>query len=123
MAASQAVARKPRTEADVDFDGINSTREQAVLLGNLNFNSLGPQNAMYHRSVEQCALLMECGGRALGFGVHNCVGQMIARLEAEAVLKPLAERVASFELLAEPQHRVNNSLRTLDSLRMKVTQN
>jgi 4-methoxybenzoate monooxygenase (O-demethylating) len=63
------------------------------------------------------------GHLALGFGVHNCVGQMIARLEAEAVLKPFAERVASFELLEEPMYRVNNSLRTLDSLRMKVKLN
>jgi cytochrome P450 len=63
------------------------------------------------------------GHLSLGFGVHQCLGQMIARLEAEAVLKPFAQRVASIELLEEPTHRANNSLRTLESLRMKVTRN
>lgn len=61
------------------------------------------------------------GHVALGHGVHNCVGQMIARLEAEAVLKPFAEKVRRIELVEEPRHRPNNSLRTLDGLHLNVT--
>lgn len=57
---------------------------------------------------------------AFGMGVHNCIGQMIARLESEAVLKVLARRVAKFELAGEPSHRPINTLRTLDSLPLRV---
>jgi len=61
------------------------------------------------------------GHVALGHGIHVCIGQMIARLEAESVLKPLAERVRKLELAGPVRHRPNNSLRTLESLPLRVT--
>ena len=60
------------------------------------------------------------GQLALGTGVHNCVGQMIARLEGEAVLRPFAGRVAGFELDGPAVRRPNNSLWTLESLPVRV---
>jgi cytochrome P450 len=61
------------------------------------------------------------GHLTFGVGVHNCAGQMIARLEAEAVLRPFVELVADLELEAEPVWRANNTLRTLQSLPIRVT--
>lgn len=61
------------------------------------------------------------GHAALGTGVHNCVGQMIARLEAESVLKPLAEMVSEIRIEGPMRHRHNNMLRTYASLPAKVT--
>lgn len=61
------------------------------------------------------------GHLALGAGVHNCVGQMIARLEAESVLRPFVEQVADLEMEAVPTYRQSNMLRTLESLRIKIT--
>lgn len=60
------------------------------------------------------------GHLALGAGVHNCVGQMIARLEAEAVIRPFVELVADLELEAEPVWRPSNALRTLQTLPIRV---
>ncbi|MGE4322182.1 MAG: cytochrome P450 [Sphingobium sp.] len=57
---------------------------------------------------------------AFGMGVHKCIGQMIARAEAEAVLSELARRVARIELAGEPRYRLLNSLRTLDSLPLRL---
>src|SRR5262249_19575820 len=51
------------------------------------------------------------GHVAFGYGIHSCVGQMIARLEGEIVLKALAERVERLELAAPPVRRLNNTLR------------
>jgi cytochrome P450 len=61
------------------------------------------------------------GHMTFGTGIHGCVGQAVARLESEAVFGALAKRVASFELTGEPKRRLNNTLRGLDSLRLRVT--
>jgi 4-methoxybenzoate monooxygenase (O-demethylating) len=55
-----------------------------------------------------------------GTGVHNCVGQVIARMEGEAVLRALAGRIRSWHLAGEPRLRLNNSLRGLDALPVAV---
>lgn len=59
--------------------------------------------------------------RAFGFGSHICIGQMIARLEAECILGAIAKRVKSVELAGAPEYRLVNTLRTLDSLPLRVT--
>lgn len=56
------------------------------------------------------------GHLAFGTGIHGCVGQMVARMEAEAILGALLPRVASIELVGEPRRRLNNTLRALASL-------
>jgi 4-methoxybenzoate monooxygenase (O-demethylating) len=61
------------------------------------------------------------GHMTFGTGIHGCVGQAVARLESEAVFGALAKRVASFELTGEPKRRLNNTLRGLDSLPLRVT--
>jgi cytochrome P450 len=60
------------------------------------------------------------GHMTFGTGIHGCVGQAVARLESEAVFAALAKRVASFELAGEPTRRLNNTLRGLDTLPLRV---
>jgi len=60
------------------------------------------------------------GHMTFGTGIHGCVGQAVARLEAEAVFGALARRVASFEITGEPTRRPNNTLRGLDTLPLRV---
>jgi cytochrome P450 len=61
------------------------------------------------------------GHVGFGAGIHGCVGQMVARLEGELVLAALARRVKKIELLAAPRRRLNNTLRGLASLPVRVT--
>jgi hypothetical protein len=61
------------------------------------------------------------GHMTFGTGVHGCVGQSVARLETEAILAALAKRVESFELIAEPRRRLNNTLRGFDTLPLRIT--
>src|SRR6266566_5542524 len=61
------------------------------------------------------------GHMPVGTGIHGCVGQAVARLESEAVFGALAKRVTTFELTGEPKRRLNNTLRGLDSLPLRVT--
>jgi 4-methoxybenzoate monooxygenase (O-demethylating) len=60
------------------------------------------------------------GHMTFGTGIHGCVGQAVARLESEAIIGALAKRVASFELTGKPQQRLNNTLRGLDTLPLRV---
>lgn len=61
------------------------------------------------------------GHVAFGAGIHACVGQMIARMEAEQVLKAMAAQIRSIELAAPPVRRLNNTVRALASLPLRVT--
>jgi cytochrome P450 len=61
------------------------------------------------------------GHLAFGTGIHGCVGQSIARQEAEAVLTSLATRVQAIELAGDPVWRPGNSLRALDQLPLRIT--
>ena len=60
------------------------------------------------------------GHLALGVGVHNCVGQNIARAEGQAVLRAIAERVDRIELTGEPVWRPNNAIHALDKLPLRL---
>jgi cytochrome P450 len=61
------------------------------------------------------------GHVALGSGIHGCVGQAVARLEAELVLGTLARRVKRIEPAGAHTRRLNNTLRALDTLPLQLT--
>lgn len=56
---------------------------------------------------------------AFGYGTHACSGMTLARLEGHSVLAALARRVERFETGA-PRRRLNNRVRGLDSLPVRV---
>jgi cytochrome P450 len=60
--------------------------------------------------------------RQLGFGhgAHACAGQGLARLETEAMLRALAERVDRIELTSPPTWAINNIIRRHERLPLKL---
>jgi 4-methoxybenzoate monooxygenase (O-demethylating) len=56
-----------------------------------------------------------------GMGIHQCVGQHVARLESESLLTALAARVARIEFAGPPRRHLNNTLRSWESLPIRVT--
>ncbi|GAA3019133.1 cytochrome P450 [Streptosporangium longisporum] len=60
------------------------------------------------------------GHVGFGMGLHQCVGQHVARLEAEALLSALARRVERFELAGTPRRHHNNTLRAWRSLPVRA---
>jgi 4-methoxybenzoate monooxygenase (O-demethylating) len=60
------------------------------------------------------------GHVGFGFGIHQCAGQHIARLEAEALLTALAARIESIELAGPTVRHHNNTLRAWESIPVRV---
>ncbi|MPY47432.1 cytochrome P450 [Streptomyces acidicola] len=60
------------------------------------------------------------GHVGFGMGLHQCVGQHVARLEAEVLLSALARRVERIELIGRPRRHLNNTLRSWASLPVRV---
>ncbi len=60
------------------------------------------------------------GRVGFGAGIHACVGMALARLEGECVLAALARRVRAVEPAGPPRRRLNNTLRGLASLPVRL---
>ena len=54
-------------------------------------------------------------------GLHQCVGQPIARLEMEIVLQQMLEHVDTISLAGEPQPILHNVLRGFESLPVEIS--
>ncbi len=60
------------------------------------------------------------GHVGFGSGVHECVGQVFARMEGEAMLTALAQQVGGMEICGPVRRRYNNTLRGLASLPIRL---
>ena len=60
------------------------------------------------------------GHVGFGFGIHQCLGQMVARLEGELVLSALIARVKEIRLVGPVARRLNNTLHAIASLPVEV---
>jgi len=56
-----------------------------------------------------------------GAGIHSCVAQMMARLEAEVFFRALVRKVERIELTGTPQLRLQPGLRGLSTLPIRLT--
>lgn len=61
------------------------------------------------------------GHLAFGMGMHQCVGQHAARLQAASLLEVLLPRISKIEMAAPVQYHHNNVLRGWDSVPLRLT--
>ena len=105
------------TARDVEVEGVRIPAGEKVLL------FLGAANRDVRRWPEPDVFDVEHDARGhvgFGAGIHACVGQMLARLEAEVLLGALARRVARIELDGAPELKLNNTLRGFARLPVRV---
>ncbi len=63
---------------------------------------------------------MASGHLGFGFGIHQCLGQMMARMEAEVLLEAMIPRIARIALTGAPVRRINNTLHALAHLPVEL---
>jgi cytochrome P450 len=105
------------TTRDVDVGGVRLGEGEKVLL----FLAAANRDPRRWERPEQFDVKRRATGHmTFGTGIHGCVGQAIARLESEALFGALAKRVVSLEMTGEPTRRLNNTLRGLETLPLRV---
>ena len=105
------------TTREVDLDGVTIGAGEKVLL------FLGAANRDPRQWTEPDVFDIDrrtTGHVGFGFGIHACVGMAMARLEGEAILTALARNVRAIELTGEPRRMLNNTLRGLETLPMRL---
>jgi cytochrome P450 len=60
------------------------------------------------------------GHVGFGFGIHQCLGQMLARLEAEVILEAMLPRIADIRLAGPVVRRLNNTLHAFESMPVSI---
>jgi 4-methoxybenzoate monooxygenase (O-demethylating) len=101
-----------------EIAGIRIDKHEKVLL---LLGSANRDETRWERPDEFDITRRLSGHVGFGVGIHGCVGQMVARLEAEAVLAALAARVARIEIDGEIAWRDSTGLRALAALPVRVT--
>jgi cytochrome P450 len=56
------------------------------------------------------------GHVGFGFGIHQCLGQMVARMEAEALIGAMIPRVSEIRAAGPIRRRLNNTLHAIGAL-------
>lgn len=108
------------TSCDVEVAGVTIPEGSKVLL------FLGSANRDPRKWDDPDSFIVTrnaSGHVGMGFGIHQCLGQMVARIEMETVLKALIEKVAEIRPTNRAKVRLNNTLHALESLPVKLIQN
>lgn len=105
------------TTRNVTIAGVDIPGGSKVLL----FLAAANRDPEHWENPEQFSLDRNASGHVgFGFGIHQCLGQMVARLEGELIATALAERVKSISLAGKPVRRLNNTLHAIESLPIEV---
>lgn len=106
------------TSRDTELSGIRIPEGSKILM----FLAAANRDPRRWENPDVFDITRKNGGHVgFGFGVHACLGQMLARLEGECILSALARRVQKIEIAGEPVQQLNNTLRGLDALPLRLT--
>jgi 4-methoxybenzoate monooxygenase (O-demethylating) len=101
------------TTREVDFSGFHVGEGEKILM----FLAAANRDPRRWENPERYDVTRRTSGHVgFGSGIHMCVGQLVARLEGEAMLVALARKVATIEITGPVKRLFNNTLRGLESL-------
>ena len=106
------------TTRDVDVGGTVIPQGSKVLL----FLAAANRDPRKWDDADNFRIERPAGGHVgFGFGIHQCLGQMVARLEGELIATEFARQASSIRLTGKPVRRLNNTLWAISSLPLEVT--
>ena len=106
------------TTVQVEIAGIPMQTSQKLLVMTASANR---DAAMWENPDTFDITRRTSGHVGFGYGVHACVGQMLARLELEVILNTMARLVDKLELTGEPTLHFNNTVRGYKRVPVRVT--
>lgn len=102
---------------DVEIEGVAIPEGAKVLL----FLAAANRDPRHWDEPERYDVMRRASGHVgFGFGIHQCLGQMVARLEGELIAAALAKHIKSIRLDGAPVRRLNNTLHAIASLPVSV---
>jgi 4-methoxybenzoate monooxygenase (O-demethylating) len=105
------------TTRDVEISGVPVGEGEKILM----FLAAANRDPRRWDKPDQYDVTRKTSGHVgFGSGVHMCVGQLVARLEGEAILAAMAQRVGTIEISGPVTRRFNNTLRGLESLPVSI---
>lgn len=105
------------TTCEVELAGVRMGADEKVLLSLQAAN----RDPSHFTDPDRFDIRRKVAGHVgFGAGIHGCVGQMVARMEAEALLRAFAARVRRFERLEGASRRMHNILRGFETLPVRV---
>jgi 4-methoxybenzoate monooxygenase (O-demethylating) len=105
------------TTRDVEISGVPVGEGEKILM----FLAAANRDPRRWEKPNQYDVTRKTSGHVgFGSGVHMCVGQLVARLEGEAILAALAQRVGTIEITGSVTRRFNNTLRGLENLPITI---
>ena len=107
----KAFCRTSAIETEVSGVAIEEGTKILCVLGSANTD---PE--MWDNPYKYDVTRRTIGHLALGIGVHNCVGQTLARAEITALTMSLVERVKTIRPAGIAAWKPNNAMRSLESL-------
>ena len=106
------IATGRRTTREVEIDGavIPAGAQVAILFG------AGNRDPRHYENPEQFQIKRNPADHlSFGYGVHNCAGQGLAKLQIHAVFEALIKHIENYKI-GTPVRKVNNSSLALDTL-------
>src|SRR5437660_398029 len=101
------------TTCEIEVAGVRIPPEEKVML----FLGAANRDPQKWTNPNRFDIRRNASGHVgFGMGMHRCIGQTLARLQAETILVALAQKVGQIEITGQPQRRPNNMLYAWKSL-------
>ena len=105
------------TAAPVEASGLHIGAGEKIML------SIGAANhdpRKWERPDDYDIRRKTVGHVGFGAGIHTCAGQMLARIEMEALFEEMARQITHIEIDGETDYALNNTTRGLSKLPLQV---
>lgn len=102
---------------DTEFAGVRLPKDRKILL----IMAAANRDPDVYENPETLDVTRDARGQVgFGHGIHKCVGQMVAKLEAEVMYQAMAKRIARFEFTGDVAYHLNNTVRSFSSIPVRV---